>query len=218
MTRKLLMLLLLASVMSAPARAEQKTPRTWTPHLGMRTAYALPFGVFTGWEDSLYLYNIYLGTVPLWVDAELPLTRNLRVGAFAQYAMGHLREGCDTCEGSDLGAGLQVSYHFNPQGPTDGWAGLGVGYEWTHLSFSEAVMHYRGPALHLQGGGDYHLGGMLWAGPFVNLTVGQYTHLEVAISNRRGVESIRHRAPHFWLGFGLRVQVRPDTTGRVAGW
>lgn len=167
MIRTLVMLLpLQLALAAAPALANEKPDAVLSAHAGVRAAYALPFGVFTGEGDPLYLYNIYLGTVPLWVDLEMAIHSKFRMGLFAQYAPGHVRGGCDSsCTASDLGVGLQVSYHFKPRKRMDPWVGLGIGYEWTNLDIPGFSMSYQGPALHLQAGGDYGIAGPMRIGP-----------------------------------------------------
>jgi len=211
MTRKLLMLLpLLITFVSAPAVAKQEAEEWTFFHVGARAAYALPFGPFTGEADSPYLHDLYLGTVPLWVDLELS-TRDLklRMGAFLQYAPGHLRGECDgPCGANDLSTGIQVSYHFAPHKRLDPWVGMGLGYEWTNLHALRTAVSYRGPALQLQAGGDYGVVGPVRVGPFVNLTVGYYSRMDFTLEGRgSGTALIQRRVPHFWLALGVRLQV-----------
>jgi hypothetical protein len=213
MSRVLPLVLLLLALAPRPGRAEEAP--TSGVSLGLRTGYALPFGTFSGEPEADYLYDLYSGLFPLWVDVAYRWPSGLFVGAHAQYAFVQVRGRCPEelkCGGGNVRLGVDVGWRFRASTRWEPWLALGTGYEWTDYTLAaeggslEAA--YRGPELlSLQAGGDYRVLDGVRVGPFATLTVGQYTHLDVRVLESTGSEVLPRRSPHFWFFFGVRGQL-----------
>jgi hypothetical protein len=195
--------------------------------VGFRSGYSLPFGNLSAYEGMGALFD---GVVPIWVDAGYR-TPHLYVGAFFQYGLvlvsGDPVNGCSatnvTCTGSDVIAGIDLQAHLFPDGRFDPWAGVGAGYEWANVSSSTS--NTSGPSsvapsatsnasingwqlVNLQLGLDFKdpvvMPG-LGIGPFVMLSVGQYTSASGANNNTTFISgTLPSQALHEWLTIGVR--------------
>lgn len=220
MTRALLLLFLLLVPALGPAHAEGPGLS-----LGLRTGYGIPFGTFRGTPDPDRTDEVYSGLLPLGVDAALRFRSGFFVGGHAQYAFALLRDpGCFpelSCGGGNLRLGLDVGWRFGSRFNWSPWFALGAEYEWTDYAYAidggtrSVRMRYRGfNFLHAQAGVEHPLfDSALRVGPFVALSVGEYSHLDVTVrrgGNLRDItasEGVPREAAHLWFTFGLRGQL-----------
>lgn len=123
--------------------------------------------------------------LPLLIDIGAKVTRHLFLGGYTGMTFA---DGM----GARLGAELQI--HFAPTHFSNPWIGYGFGYEW-----GDGI---RGPEYaRFMFGVDLRFSRSFGLGPFVDLTLGRYTHEDGnAIPETRG---------HEWFTLGLRVVAFP---------
>ena len=193
--------------------------------LGARAGVALPLGsvdahpTLGGGVANDPLHETAAFTVPLWFDAGVRFARRWYTGAFVSIAPGSLGpalgDGCNSsgidCSVLDLRAGVDVHYHLRPGRTWDPWVGVGVGYEWLTVhayqptgSYDEKLEAKGWEFANLQAGLDCHLAARLGVGPFVALTVAEYSS-ESDTSGLRGFDGAR--ALHGWFVLGVRAAV-----------
>jgi hypothetical protein len=146
------------------------------------------------------------GAVPLIVEAAFRGNRHVSVGALFQYAIVQTKN-CDpgsSCSASILRAGVEGIFNFRLGTVLDPWLGLGAGYEWLRFSESGDVTgsgNFHGwEFLTLQAGGDFRVAPQAGLGPFVSLSIAQYS--AGTVDGTSG--DIQQTDVHEWLQFGLR--------------
>jgi hypothetical protein len=108
--------------------------------------------------------------------------------------------------------GVQFHYHFLPDQTIDPWAGIGAGYEILTNSASDssgiesASVSYSGfQFVNFQVGGDYKGAPNAGIGPFVMLSLGEYSNCSASVPSGTAPScSIPKTALHEWLTFGIR--------------
>jgi hypothetical protein len=145
--------------------------------------------------------------LPLWVDLAYRITKHWRAGGYFQIADAFSGSQCTSCGGYDVRFGIDGEYHFTPGRKTDGWMGLGTGYEILHVDLSQSnlVTAYRGfefasgaMGLDIHGG----QGGFRW-GPYTAVTLAEYNHVR-QISSTSDISFTPSEAVHLWFFIGLR--------------
>ena len=217
--RSILALFVFAPLLLAtPARAEESFSSR--PFVAAHAGYSFPFGTFTGEDNPLWLYNVYSGMFPLGLEAGYRFSPLWGGGVHAQYAIAQLRDACPPavdCSGGDLRVGADIYFHPPINRYAAPWTSLGVGYERTWYPASVdgagATLTYAGWDVSLAGGANYHIAGPVVGGPFLALTMGQYSHLTVDLGGNTGDEDLRYRSLHFWFQVGLRLslELAPDS-------
>lgn len=136
--------------------------------------------------------------VPVQVDALYQVIPNLKVGGYFSYGFGQsgCPEGVD-CSFNVMRFGIQGQYAFSPISGFAPWAGVGTGYEILSTDLGGESFNTTGfEFLNVQGGADYKVAEKLSVGPYLQLSVGQYSKADG--------ESIPEKGVHQWLGFGVR--------------
>jgi len=204
-----------ALVVSSSAGAESSSPTKseYGVAFGVRSGYAIPFAQAA--SNSNLSDNIQ-GMIPIWLDAGFRFSPYVYLGAFFQYGFGILpsNTGCTggvSCSESDVRLGINVHYHFLPSGRVDPWLGIGAGYEWFNVSVSgtggSAGGSLRGwEFANVQLGTDFTLSRIAAVGPFVALTIAEYTTSEVTSGAVSVSAEIPNKTVHLWLMFGVRGQ------------
>lgn len=157
--------------------------------------------------------------VPLQIDAAYRLSKEWALGAYFSYGVGQngtgLQGDCSAiganCSSSDVRLGLQVFYSFSQVSPSlVPWAGAGIGYEWTTIEQTgggspDVTGTLSGwELLNLQIGADFVIQPQFAFGPFVMISIAQYSNSEARIGGQTVSQSISNKAMHEWLGFGIR--------------
>lgn len=177
--------------------------------IGIRAGYGLPLGSTAGTlgGGSASFSDTVKGMFPLWADVGWRLNPNWYIGGFFQYGFGSVGAAftvCSqtgvSCSWNDMRAGLNVHYHFLPDGPVDPWLGLGAGYEWLSAGGNLSGTFHGFEFGNAQLGADYKVSPYFGVGPFVAFTVAQFTR--VSDSGTSG--DIADKKIHDWLIFGLR--------------
>ena len=191
--------------------------------LGLRVAYAIPFGSYRGTPGS-GLGDFISGALPLQVDAGYRF-KQFYFGGFFQYAPAFLPSSlpltgtlvCSasevSCTGHFIRLGAEVQYSIRPRTVISPWVGLGFGYEWAHGEASSPT-EAAGLTLsgfefaNLQGGVDFPLGKGFRLGPYAMLTIAQYGSASGSATGLQGgtaSASIEDKAFHEWLHLGARL-------------
>jgi len=210
--RKIAMLAVAAVALSLPVASKAQVS------LGLRAGYGLAAGDVA--KDSKLSDGIK-SQIPIQVDALYKVMPNLGVGLYFAYGFGQqgdqikpLCTGGVDCSLSSMRLGVEATYAFDKLGlgALEPWVGLGLGYEWGNLTAK-----YQGQKvettwdglefLNLQVGGDYKVAQNFAVGPFLMMSVGQYSNAKITNTvdpslNTSG--SIQDKGIHEWLQFGLR--------------
>jgi len=155
------------------------------------------------------LSDLFKSQIPIWIDAGYRIDENLFAG------IAQLKEDCPDgadCSASDIRFGLQGQYHLSPAESMDPWLGVGIGYEMAKSKTSgggqEVVNKISGfEFLNLQGGLDFQASEGLGVGPFLSLSVGQYSKYKKEAPEILGGNSdgdIEDKGIHEWLLIGVR--------------
>jgi hypothetical protein len=191
--RKLLMLAALLVPMISQAQVS----------LGLRVGYAPAMGDFA--KDAPMSDGVK-SQIPVQLDALYKVTKDIAVGGYFAYGFGQLNSdfcpsGTD-CSASDMRFGVQGTYTFNQlKSPLVPWAGLGFGYEIAKASIGDTDTSASGfEFLNLQVGGDYSVNEQFAIGPYVMLSVSQFSKQDDGTTSA----DIEEKGLHQWLGFGIR--------------
>jgi hypothetical protein len=150
------------------------------PFLGARIGFGLPFGEIASGTD---LRDVVSSDVPLQVDAGLRFGHPLSLAAYLSYGFGQLADDADrACGSADCSArilrlGVQAAIHSGIGGSRDVWGGVVFGWERLALD-APTDLTASGPELGIQGGLDF-TGSGTGFGPYVSLTFGEFSSLEV---------------------------------------
>lgn len=167
--------------------------------LGLRVGFAPALGdAFDGGKMS----DGVKSQVPVQVDALYQVIPHLKLGAYASYGFGQLasdvKDSLPDASASVLRVGVQGIYDFKAIGQLVPWAGVGAGYEVGWFDDGEESRTSSGfELLNLQLGGDYKVNEKLAVGPFVQVSLAQYSKVNDATD---GFD----QAMHEWLQFGIR--------------
>jgi hypothetical protein len=200
--------------------------------VGLRTGYGLPIGGYAkalelqGISQRMHdLGDDANGAIPIWIEAGYRIVPELSVGGYALYGMALFKAadrrdplggGCP--EGVDCAAwgwrfGLRGEVHLLPHGAIDPWAGIGVGYELLYSDFEGTVLGfpmdvavaYRGfELLLLEGGADVRVWDRFAVGPFLSLSLVQYSGCSAERDGESQRCEITRPALHEWLVIGVR--------------
>jgi len=192
--------------------------------LGARVGYAIAMGdAFKDPSDGSKekLSDSVKGAIPFQLDASYRLSPHLAVGGYFSYGFGFVNDStamgggvCDQsgvdCSATSMRLGVQaiwsmtyLSKSFVP------WAAVGAGWEWVGFDAKaggiSASYDLSGPEfLNLQFGGDYKLGEKASVGPYLALSLGQYSKAKVEVPGFMSGEMDIDKTLHQWFGFGVR--------------
>jgi hypothetical protein len=196
-----------------------------------------------GSDSSERMRRLLVGQVPLWLDVGVRLQQQFFIGGYVQYGIGILPKsvsdacntlqsdaaavgGSSTCKGFDTRLGAEFLYHLMPAGEVDPWLGVGIGYEWAGQSFGfdaqgqsydVSVSAHGFEFVNLQAGVDIPATETVGIGPFLMLTLAEYSNVSASCSGsvctQAGFTSdisqeIKGKALHEWLIFGARGTFR----------
>lgn len=190
--------------------------------LGARIGFAPAFGDAAKNEasgDSMKMRDGVASQIPLQLDASYQVKKELAAGLYVSYGLGRIggafEEACDeaasSCSASALRFGAQALYtlgSFAPLSPRFvGWAGAGVGYERSAFKGKaggvEDATTASGFELNLQVGADYKLGERASAGPYLMLSLGEYTKVARERTGLGSRELDIGKTLHEWIGLGV---------------
>ncbi|HEY4157521.1 MAG TPA: hypothetical protein VGM29_05465, partial [Polyangiaceae bacterium] len=157
------------------------------------------------------LSDLVSGGVPIQVDAGYMVTPNVLVGLYGQYAFVS-EKNCDagaSCSAHDIRLGVQAQYHIMPDQAVDPWLGLGIGYEWLGDSESAGGVSQDTTIkglefLNVQGGADFQVANALTVGPFLNLSLAQFSSFSTSGPLGTTSGSFDNKAMHEWITIGAK--------------
>jgi outer membrane protein W len=176
--------------------------------LGVRTGYSIPMGDAA--KDAP-LNDGVSGMIPLQLDLGYRVTPNIVVGGYFQYGFVMVKDcpdGAD-CSGNDLRFGVQGQYHLSPGESINPWFGVGLGYEILKNKAEAAGVEVTASSkgmefLNLQGGADFAVADGIGVGPFVSLSLGQFSKAKIEGGGMEMDGDIEDKAMHQWLTIGVR--------------
>jgi hypothetical protein len=181
-------------------------------NFGLRLGYAPAMG--DAMKDAKMSDGVK-SQIPIQLDAMYAVAPDFSLGAYVSYGFGQLASGaCDagvSCSASDTRFGIQGLYSFSKVSTAFvPWVGAGIGYEVASYSMEadgeKLELDLSGwEFLNLQAGANYKVNDQFSFGPYVQLSVGQYSSADMTMS---GVGSfsgdIPEKGVHQWFGFGVR--------------
>lgn len=201
---------------AAFAQMSSVQERSTNFEIGLRAAYAIPFGKATDAAGD-DLNQTIKHDIPLTLDLNYRFSQEVYGGLYFSYGFGALGDpvasACASgasCSANTLRLGLQVAYHFSPRRQYDPWMGLSIGYEQTKVSASgpggsrDATISGLEIA-NVQGGVDFRPSPLFALGPFVSAGVGEFTHIDAGSTSG----GISNTALHGWIGLGVRMSFTP---------
>jgi hypothetical protein len=182
------------------------------PEIGLRVAYALPFGDIAGdgTGGSIGVKDFFSGGVPVQIDLGYRFSPAVYAGVYGSY--GFLIPACpDTaeCSAHNYRLGLGFQFHLAPEADLDPWIGIGAGYEWLTYNASgggaSQDLEVRGfEFAHLELGADFAVAPGFKFGPFGSFSIGQYDKASTAGVFGSASGDFIEKKVHEWLMFGLR--------------
>jgi hypothetical protein len=182
--------------------------------LGLRLGYAPAGGDF---QKDAKMSDGIKAQIPIQLDALYKVNPNIGAGLYFSYGFGQLAsDACETgadCSANDIRIGVQGLYTFNVEGAATKfvpWAGLGLGWERGSTKMTgggaDATLSSTGYEFNIQLGGDYKVNEQLSVGPYVMLSVGQYSSVKFDGFGplMDGSHDIEDKGLHQWYNFGLR--------------
>lgn len=194
--RRLLTLIAL-SVVAAPlaARADGSI------QLGARAGVAKPSGDI---GDGQKLGDFIDWAFPLEADLQFRLIPEFSIGAYARFSPTVLKSGCSGCAANDLGLGAIAEYRFSSKLEGGPWIAVHAGWEQLKLDRTVGTTKLTSTLTGFEGGAaggiDYELGAVT-LGPYLQLTLGEYTKGSVSSVT----QSITSKGVHAFFGAGLRL-------------
>jgi opacity protein-like surface antigen len=212
-----------------PAPAGGAVAQQGAIEIGLRVAYAIPFGTqgtAIAHRIDTKLSDEIKGMIPIEIDAGYRITPRFYVGLSFQYGFAFVNTSTNpecagdprfsptgqslSCSSRDLRFGANAQVHLAPGHSFDPWLGLGVGYEWLSFDVSGPLINATVDAAasglefaNFQLGGDIAVARNVAVGPFMRASLGHYR----SVSYGYGVYSpteVTNEALHEWLEFGLR--------------
>ncbi len=162
---------LFAAAVFALALAAPSVAAAQAPYVGFRVGYGMPYGGIT---TGVSQRDVISSGVPLQLDAGFKLGP-VDGGAYFSYGFAQPDSSCTgSCSANVIRAGLQGSLHSEIRPGREAWAGVLAGYERMSVGGGDAsVSGWEGG---LQGGFDF-ASSTTGFGPFMSLTVGQFSNV-----------------------------------------
>lgn len=187
--------------------------------VAVRGGVAVPFG--SAAKDT-GLADVFGGQFAAIIDIGGKIIPELFLGAYLGANVGAVgdqtSQTCEAINASCIGAtyriGAQLQYHILPAGKVDPWIGYGVGYEVSRTAGSGGgrtiSQTLAGPEYaHIMGGIDFRLTKVFGVGPFIDLSLAQYSNQSVEVGGRTIDGEIRDKALHQWLTIGAKFLFFP---------
>jgi hypothetical protein len=206
-----------ASAQEAPASGSNAPAPRVGFQMGLRTGYQLPMGKATDGPGGS-MSDGFGGQVPLFIEIGGKIVPNIFIGGYLGFGFGgtagQVATVCKTpgvsCAAVDVRFGAEVQYHIMPGEMTNPWVGYGIGFESIGLGMSTGGQTYSSSDsgiefAHFMGGVDFRLSRVFGIGPFVDFSIGQYSHYHAELPGLPTQDgSIERTAMHEWLALGAR--------------
>jgi hypothetical protein len=200
-------------------------PSYWD--VGARAGYAIPSGKAV---PDAEMTDVFSGKVPFWLEANWHPTANVSLGLVGELGPVLTKNTGSACGGRsgtqvecsalNYRIGVQVLIYPSPNAIWSPFFGVGVGYEWLHVSqhvssgslTADASTTLKGlELLHLQAGIMRRFE-TISIGPFIGTSLGTYLYSSQKITQTKGSASVSRESTdaissptfHNWLTFGIR--------------
>ena len=197
------------STVSLAGRAEPPPPAQTGFQLALRTGYSLPLGKA---ERNLEMSDLASGQVPIFIEVGGKPIPYLFLGGYMGFGFGgpagFLKNTCGgRCSAGAFRIGIEAQAHILPGAFANPWVGYGIGLESVVVGTgADDNIGFAGVELARFGAGvDFRLTKIFGLGPFVELSMGNYS----SISAGDLTADIAHTAMHEWLTFGARFVFFP---------
>lgn len=212
MTRVVPLVLLFVLTVAIPSDAQAGGG----PVLGVRAAFASPWGRISGAEDDRF-DNLFSRALPLEAEASWRVGA-VSAGVFGRYAFArtatYFRQVLQETSGREIAAGLQLGLTLPGAGRLRPWLGARAGYAWAKAS-GETAHPITGAritgelALHgweaaLEGGAGWAVAGGLTLGPYASVTAGRFLRTERTFLGSTVASDVENPRWHGWFSVGLR--------------
>jgi hypothetical protein len=126
-------------------------------------------------------------------------------------ALGQICTDTASCLATNIQLGAEILYSFMPDGWVNPWLGYGFGFSWLTAGDKTNEVNLHGLELaHVLGGVDFRLTRTLGIAPYLDYSVGVYSHRFVTALGSTLVDGDIHgRAVHQWLVIGPRFVFFP---------
>jgi hypothetical protein len=199
----------LAGLALASAPGPFDDPPAVAPVLSIGGGYAVPFGRL--FESSeIDVNNAMKGGFPVRAEVGVALWGRWHLVAYGEYAFLDRSQRCvptADCTGNAIHLGGQLQYWGTGLAGWRAFIGLGGGWEKLSLDTPDTSFAFSGFEGKLTGAVLYFFGDLVGIGPYMDLGVGGYSHLDAAVGSGTGSETIRNQAVHVWLTFGVRIDL-----------
>jgi hypothetical protein len=173
----------------------------------VRTGYSIPMGKqrdVAGADMS----NNFTGQVPLFFEMGGKPSPYVFLGGYLGLgfgrAAGTLQENCG-CSVFSLHIGVEAQAHLLPAATTNPWIGFGIGFESISTNTTSSVTMTGVEYARFMAGVDFRLDPVFGVGPFIDLSLGQYSQAREEASGQTIQEaSIQNQGIHEWLSLGVR--------------
>lgn len=196
--------------------------------MSMKLGADVPFGDATG-ESGDTQKSRYAPQFAFELALGAKLSAPVYVGGYAGAAVGnegddeYARQSCEgglhdvSCSSASERLGVEIQYHFVPDGLVNPWVGYGLAYEWASQTLTDRIAgrtersEVRGLQYgRLQTGIDFRLGKAIGLGPYFYVELGRYTQASTTIYGRETYSgAIDQTATHGWFGSGFRLVIFP---------
>jgi hypothetical protein len=206
------------------ASAQSTPPARTGFQMDVRTGYSVPMGKLFGSSDQqgaasgMKLSDLVSGQVPFIVDIGGKLIPELFLGGYFGLAFGgaggSAKRACDvggeSCVAVGIHLGIEVQYQIRPAAFVDPWVGYGLGIESLGVSAArggttESIGYGGFEFARLMAGVDFRVTRVFGVGPFVDLSLAQYTSENVGSQSA----TLQNTAMHQWLTLGARFVFFP---------
>jgi len=213
-------LVLLLAALAVPAAAFAQAPYYYPPqrrdqglNLGARIGYGAPWGDLS--SDVGSVGSFVPGKIPIWLELGYRLNRVFSINLYGELSPAWVDStycvpGFE-CGASNFRLGVDMQFHLGAHQPVDPWFGVGIGLEWLNARYFDGA---NGASAHetwsgwefplLEAGLDLAASPNFSIGPYVSLSIGQYTQYtldELGTSTSYGIGS---PAYHGWLQIGVK--------------
>jgi len=205
------------------APAQTAPPARTGFQMDVRTGYSVPMGKLASADQAAAvpgtkLSDMVSGQVPFIVDIGGKIIPELFLGGYLGLAFGGaggaVKRACDldgeSCVAVGVHLGIELQYQIRPAAFVDPWIGYGLGIESLALSFArggttESVGFSGFEFARLMAGVDFRITRVFGVGPFIDLSLAQYTSEKVGSQSA----TLDNTATHEWLTLGARFVFFP---------
>ena len=210
---------------ATPSEEEEPTGDAPPGHAGfqlsIRPGIAIPSGSAAKDSSQSDTFGPQFSTT---LDIGGKVMKYLFIGGYLGFGVGgsggKLSDQCSkanaTCTAVSLRIGVEAFFNILPDDKINPWVGYGIGFESSGIGVSGAGSDVTQTAsgiefAHLMGGVDFRVSRVFGIGPFLDLSLSQYSKTSVSGSGAAltGSGDIQDKAIHEWITIGAKVTFFP---------